>query len=144
MSAHHKRFPEYNLDLNIFSGSVSTDEMIQSFRSLDQKANWLACFCEDANLSGIGIAHFPAMKQALVGEETETDAAAPKKRSALVTLSAPNELFVRFWSEYASSGVSAPRDRAMFPTIAAACEWLGLPPEVCDMLDATVNETVGH
>lgn len=144
MSVYLKRFPEYGLDLNIFSGAVSPDEIIWSFHSLDRKANWLAFFCEDADLSGISIAHFPAMKNALTGEEHETDAAPQKKRSALVNLSGLNELFVRFWSEYASAGISAPRDRAMFPTIAAACEWLGLPPAVSDTLAATVNEATGH
>jgi TetR/AcrR family transcriptional repressor of nem operon len=139
MPASLKRIPEYNLEMGVFSGAVTAQEILGVFSGLDQNANWLGVFTRGADVSGVDIACFPALKRAVTPGEAEGPADGEARRSALVNLSEASELFVRFWAHYASAGPRS-RKRRMFSAIEAACAWLRLPPAAVRKIDAIVAQ----
>jgi len=132
-----KHLPEYNLEVGVFSGAVTDDEMLESFSKLDKNRNWLGVFTKDADVSGVDIACFPALKRAVTPDAPELRGGEPKL-SALVNFSGPSELFVRFWVHYASADDQPWRKRQMFSSIEKACAWLGLPPAAAGEVAAAV------
>lgn len=132
-----KRFPEFRLDLNLYSGAVSDIELLRHLGNLDSAANWLSYFDATADLSGIDLAHFPTLKQAVTAKEYERADDEPR-RHALVNISPANELFVRFWRSYVTSGVRIAHTRAIFPTLDAACRWLALPRDARETVAVAV------
>jgi TetR/AcrR family transcriptional repressor of nem operon len=142
MSLHLGRFPEYQLELGVLWSSVAGDEMLRMFESFDKNAKWLAVFCEDVDLSSLDVAHIPAMKRAVTPDQSEPHSGEPEL-TAFVNLAGGGEFFARFWMHYASLGVQRTRKREMFPTVAAACQWLGLPPPASETLAAAVADAVG-
>ena len=139
MSVNLEHSPEYGVDLCVMSGAVSVDETINAFAGADEKANWLVVFSENVDLSGVDVARFSAMRRAFNEGEPRGD---ELRLSALVNLSEPNELFVRFWAHYASAGAPRSRMRRMFSTFEAACQWLGLPSAASPALAAAAAEMV--
>ena len=120
------RFPEYRLNLNIYSGAISAVDLIQHQGRLDSAADWLSYFDATADLSGIDLADFPALKHAITAKEYERGEDEPR-RHALVNVPDANALFVSFWRHYASAGVRNAHQREIFATLEAACRWLDLP-----------------
>lgn len=143
MGVYHKYFPEFRLDLGIYFGRVTADEVIRTFNKLDPASNWLCYFDASIDVSGIDVAEFPAMKQAVTAKETAPGDGA-RKRCAFVNLSGPDELYVQFWSHYASAGIDHPHERRLFPDLEAACRWLALPPAAQDVFDATIIEALAR
>jgi TetR/AcrR family transcriptional repressor of nem operon len=139
MAANLKRFPEFNLEIGVFSGAVADDELLKCFSKLDQKAHWLGVFTKNADVSGVDIACFPALKRAVTPDASEPAGARPKL-SALVNLSESSELFVRFWAHYATAGDRPGRKRQVFSTLEAARQWLGLPAAAAGKIVAAVTE----
>jgi TetR/AcrR family transcriptional repressor of nem operon len=138
MGLHLRRFPEYQLELGVLWSTVAGDEMLRMFESFDKSAKWLVVFCEDVDLSGLDIAHIPAMKRAVTPDQSEPRSG-ESELTAFVSLAGGGEFFARFWMHYASMGVQRPRKREMFPTVAAACQWLRLPPPASETLAAAVD-----
>jgi TetR/AcrR family transcriptional repressor of nem operon len=66
-----------------------------------------------------------------------------RELTAFVNLAGGGEFFTRFWMHYAAMGVQRPRKREMFPTVAAACRWLSLPPAAAETLAAAVADAIG-
>jgi TetR/AcrR family transcriptional repressor of nem operon len=139
MAASLKRFPEFNLQLSVFSGAVTDDDLLKCFSALDHKAHWLGVFTKDADVSGVDIACFPALKRAVTPDASEPAGTKPRL-SALVNLSESSELFVRFWAHYATAGDRSARKREVFSTIEAARQWLGLPAAAAGKIVAAVTE----
>ena len=137
MGVHFKRLPEYALELSIYYGPVSYDELLRNFRRRDCRANWLSIFGATADLTGIEVSHFPELKRAVDANDCERGEGEPARRQALVDI--PNtktDNFVRFWRNYIYEGVQRPRERAIFTTTDAAGRWLGLPAEAMDAIAA--------
>jgi hypothetical protein len=130
MGIRLKRLPNHRLNLNIYSGLVSPEELLAHIRSLDSSANWLSYFDVTADLAAIDIARFPELKHAVVAKEDERGEQ-EIARHALVNVPAANELFVHFWCNYACVGVRNPHERDVFPTVEQACGWLGLTDHGC-------------
>lgn len=128
MGVHCKRLPEYGLDLSIYYGPVSCEELLRNFRRRDCRANWLSIFSVTADLTGIEVARFPELKRAVDAKDCEPGGDEAVRRQALVDLpNAKADNFVRFWRNYIYEGVQRPRERAIFTTIDEAGRWLGLP-----------------
>jgi hypothetical protein len=132
------RLPEYDLDLNIYSGEISTAELFFHLRRLDSAADWLSYFDATADLSGIDLAHFPALKHAITSKEHERIGGEPKLH-ALVNVAAANALFVRFWCSYVCAGVSVAHRRQVSPVLEDACRWLHLPLDACVEVAAAIE-----
>lgn len=130
-----KRFPEHRLDFSIYSGVVTADDVLRHFAKLDVSANWLSYFDTTADLSALDLAHFPALKHALTAKEGERDLQEPRF-CLMVNDSSSNEAFIRFWCAYAAEDIDHPHKRAVFHTLEEACDWLGLPSELRETLEA--------
>ena len=132
------KFPEYRLNLNIYRGEISTAELFFHLRRLDSAADWLSYFDTTADLSGIDLAHFPALKHAITTKEHERVGHEPRLH-ALMNVPASNALFVRFWCSYISAGVPAAHRRQVFPMLEDACRWLDLPLDSCLEVAAAIE-----
>jgi TetR/AcrR family transcriptional regulator, transcriptional repressor for nem operon len=119
MSVGLRRFPEYDLELGVFSNTVTAGETIKFLYGLDKGKNELLILSESADLSEIDVAHLPAMKRAVTPVESERHDSGTKS-TAFVNLCKSNELFIRFWVHYASAGNVFARKRARFSTVEAA------------------------
>jgi len=137
MAAYLKHFPEYNLELGVAMGALTEDEVIQTLTSFDKKANWLGVYTQSADASGMDIARLPEIRRTVTPNEAESPDAKPKL-SALVNLSESSELFLHFWTRYASTGVHRSRTRKVFNSVEAACQWLELPRGAAEKIAATV------
>lgn len=84
------------------------------------------------------IAYFPVLKRALANKMRELYGGA-QVRCALVSASQVNESFLRFWPSYVGPDVQYPAEAASFPTLQAACNWLGLPEEARKILAEAVG-----
>jgi TetR/AcrR family transcriptional repressor of nem operon len=142
MGVHLEHFPEYKLEFGALCNSVVGDEALNMFEGFDKHAKWLVVFNEGVDLSGLDIAHIPAMRRAVTPNQSEPHSGEPEL-TAFVSLAGGGEFFTRFWMHYASMGVEHSRKREMFPTMAAACQWLGLPPPAAETLAAALADAVG-
>lgn len=134
MGIRLKRFPEYGLELYIYSGPISCEEMLRHLQRVDGSADWLSYLGPTADLSGIDVAHFPLLKRTAAAREASAPPKEQPSRHALVTVSAVNTQFVQFWCNYGRIGVPQAHDRVVFSTLEQACRWLGLPPGGCERI----------
>lgn len=141
MGVHLEHFPEYRLEFGALCNSVSGDEVLSMFEGFDKRAKWLVVFNDNVDLSGLDIAHIPAMKRAVTPEDSGPQGGEPES-TAFVNLAGGGDFFVRFWVHYASEGVQRTRRRERFSTVAAACQWLRLPPPATETLAAAVADAI--
>ena len=144
MGIRLKRFPKHRLDFSIYSGVVTVEQVLRHFEKLEVGANWLSYFDPTADLSGIDLGHFPALKRGLIAKEAERDSD-ELRLCLLVNTASTNEDFVRFWCTYAAEGIEHPHQRDLCPTLEAAFDRLGLPDDVRAALAAELapGEPVG-
>ena len=88
MSISLHRFPEFHLELYIYSGAVSVEEMLAHFARLDASASWLAYFDATADLAAIDLTDMPVLKRAVTAKEDERKGDLGK-RQALVNVVTP-------------------------------------------------------
>lgn len=132
------RFPEHRLELFIYSGRITVEEMLEHFKRLDAGASWLSYFDSTCDLSGLDLTDLPTLKRAITAKDDERKGDLPR-RHALVNVPRANEPFARFWCAYASAGVPHAHRRDMFPDLGAACRWLGAPHAACKTVIAAAE-----
>lgn len=130
-----KRFPEFGVTLAIYSGAITAEVLVRQAEALTpaDAGLWINYLDPTADMSGVDLAHIPAIKRALAAKlrEIQGDEVAV---SVLVSASPLNEPFVRFWSSYVGLDGHYPAESVVFPSIEAACAWLDLPEAACEAL----------
>jgi hypothetical protein len=140
MCAWFKYFPEFGVTLNVYSGKLTPDVMLRFIDSIDSNvgSNWVNYLDPTLDLSGMDVEHFPVLRRALANKMRELYGEA-HVRCALVSASPENELFSRFWTSYVGPDVQYPAEAVEFPTLQAACHWLGLSKQVSKTLAEAVE-----
>lgn len=128
MAIRKQRFPEYDLSLCVVSGMHTAEEAIDFFQGLDgsDATRWLTYYEPDVDMSQFEVAGIPELKRMIAAKEREIFGDKPQPW-VVVSRSEGNEAFFKFWRSFAEAGEQRVSGRRLFPTLEAACEWLGLP-----------------
>lgn len=140
MGVHLRHFPEHRLELVVLCSFVTAGEMLRLFDDLDRMANLLCVFSDEVDFSGVDVAQIPVIRRAAAISDVADDRELPRR--AFVSSCKHSDFFVRFWIHYASAGAQRAPNRAEFPSIAAACQWLGLLPAAAGALSAAAAEAI--
>lgn len=142
MAIRVQRFPEHRLNLHIFSGVITVEEVLEHIRKQDVTVRWLCFFAPTVDLSEIDLAHVPDLRRSVSLRERER-ADLP---TAIVTTSGSSDPVLRFWRDYASAEPHNPHEPVLFDNLEAACRWLGLPAAAQDRIAAEIAapETSAH
>lgn len=136
MAGRLKRFPEYGVTLIIFSGKVEHDEAVELISKLDQRdRNYRITYLSEDVEVGRMIADIPQFKRAVAEKQREL----PDARGALVCGSSAAREYLDFLKRYWATGDAHPTMPRAFPSLGAACDWLGLPDGACEALTEEVN-----
>lgn len=140
MAIRTKRFPEYDLNLYVVSGTHTCEEAIRFFEGFGahDAARALTYFGPTVDISGLDVASLPKLKHTIAAKQAEIFEGRPKP-SVVVCSSSTEEAFFNFWGCYAKTGEDRPIAPLLFRTIEAACEWLELPETACDALVEAVK-----
>lgn len=125
-----KRFPEFGVDLVVYSGALTRETLTRFIAELQpvDGARWINYLDPTLDESGLDVAYIPALKRAFAEKLTALHGET-RVRSALVTASPVNELILRFWPSYVGRDVRYPAEPVACRTLDEACEALGLPAE---------------
>lgn len=132
MGIRVERFPEFDVELHIYSGAVAGDELIRHFRKLGQAdaLRWIHYHDPSTDMSVMDLACLPELKRAISAKKRELFGDEPAV-SAIVYGSRTNERFFSFWRTYAATGDPHPRLPVLFSSLEAACDWMRLPKAAC-------------
>jgi hypothetical protein len=129
MTIRVQRFPEHDVNLHIYSGAISVEEVFRHFAQLEA-TRWIGYFDPTADVSALDVASLPRLKQALQDKQMALFGGTPKP-SAIVYSSREVERFFRFWRRYIAAGGERPLTVVLFSSLEAACNWLSLTDAGC-------------
>jgi hypothetical protein len=141
MSIRSRYFPEYRLDLHVFSGCLNAEEMIRHKNGLDVTVRWLCYFDPTADLSGFDLAHMPELRRSVSAKEQRRAGRLP---TVIVNASEPSESFLRFWRSYSAAAPEGAHRSVLFHSLEEACRYLDLPPAAHEALAAEVASLEAH
>ena len=123
-----KQFPEYDLTLDMWRGTVTAEDMIEHFEGLTQaEAQRRLSFIDPAvNLYDLDLAAIPALKRSAARVLDQLYAGRPLT-SAVVCGPGENRPVMEFWHRYVWGEREAGRHPVMVSSLEDACDWLGLP-----------------
>lgn len=125
MGIRTKLLSEHGVFVGIFSGTVTSEELrdyIDQFPT--EKCLFLTYVEPNADVSQANVAAIPELRRAVSAKVSEHDHG--QGFSAWVCEPGANEPYLEFWRRYREVG-EHPAPPALFHTIEAACDWLGLP-----------------
>jgi hypothetical protein len=125
MSIRVRRFPEYEVNLHIYSGAVTAEEVFRHFARLEP-TRWIGYFDPSADVTALDVASLPKLKQALADKRQALFGERPSP-SVIVYSSREVEKFFRFWRRYIANVGERPITVVLFGSLEGACGWLGLP-----------------
>jgi hypothetical protein len=123
-------FPEFDVNVTVYSGKITRDELIEHFRALGDGGaarcdRWVSYFDPTSDLSAVDIAALAEIKR-ITAVRVGQIWGAGRLASAMVCESAVNEPILGVWRDYLSSDPHHPAAPALFLSLKSACDWLHL------------------
>lgn len=139
MSVRVMPFPEFGVGLNIYSGTPTPEDVLRFAAELQpvEGARWVNYLDPTLDISGLDIAHIPMLKDVLA-DRLRALYGETHIRAAMVTASPANALLLDFWPRYVGRDVDYPSEAVAFPSLEAACAWLGLTEPACRAIGEAV------
>jgi hypothetical protein len=139
MGVRLKRFPEYDVALEVFSGKITLELLYRHLSLLreDDPTRFIIYVDPAADLS--------SLTAETVMEFGRADAARQRKLKLLNNLTAyvsppgPVAQVVDFWCQYVQLIDDYPATPALFSDLNAACVWLGLPEAAREALTEEIE-----
>jgi hypothetical protein len=137
------RFPAYEMNLVIFTGSITGDELVRFCSELDSDdpthaPRWLTYVDETADFSSLPVTAFPQAKHVaipIVKQHTER----PGYRSAVVCTSGQCGMITDFWRAYVQRDPEYVSHPGFFADLKDACDWLKLPDSGCEAIAEAIR-----
>lgn len=145
MGIRVKRLPELGLTLNVWSGAITREDLIDHYGSLTPAdgGRRIAFLDPTVDLSSVGVAAIPELKRVVTSKFKEIYGDRPVL-SAMVCGAGPNRPLLDFWLRYTGGeGEASMSGPLVFESMQAACDWLGLPDEACKLVNAAVDSLGG-
>ena len=144
MTIRVTRFPEFRVNVSVYSGPVTRAELMEHYGSLDGEDaasadRWVSYFDPTADLSQLDVAALCELRRLtclklneIYGDRTLT--------VAIVCKSPVNLPILRTWRNFLSADRTHPSELSLFSSLKDACDWLDLPGSACFALAATAGE----
>lgn len=144
MGIRRKRFPEFGVTLEIFSGVITAELLLERLGSLREGdlARWIGYLDATVDLSQVDLAAIPDLKRANAARLRELKV--EKGLVAIVCALGANNQAVDFWLRYVQADVDHPTSLALFPSLKTACDWLDLPEAGCRALTVAAEKPEGR
>jgi hypothetical protein len=138
------RFPEFRVNVSVYSGPIARAELIEHYGSLDAEDaasadRWISYFDPTADLSQLDVAAIGELRRLtaaklneVYGDRTLT--------VAIVCKSPVNHPILSTWRSYLAADRNHPSDLSLFSSLKDACNWLDLPGSACFALAAVAGE----
>jgi hypothetical protein len=140
MGIRMERFPEHGVTLVIYSGEISTEDVLTHFTQLDPADLVRRINVLDPTLDyRVGVAAIPKLKGIIAAKLHELDNG-ERAAAAFVSSSGSTELVHSFWPTYL--GTDFPGTRAGFASLEQAYDWLGLADDARKAVTAAVRSHV--
>lgn len=140
MGIQAKRFPEYDVILQIFRGEITPDVWLAYYAdfSATEKDRFVTYIDKLADLSGLDIASGPELKRVVAARLRQVYGDKPVV-SILVPGSEAQEAYLQFWRGFEAAGEPHPAASVVVPDLEKACELLGLPDDAWKKLAEAVE-----
>jgi hypothetical protein len=140
-----KRLPEHGVTVAIASGAVTSHDVtldIQGLQATDASPRWLSYLDPTLDLSSIDVAFLPSLRRLMAAKLRELHGG-QKVVTAMVSPSGVEDVFRRFWPNYAGRDRTYPALPAAFTSVEKACSWLGLSDAGCRAVAETIERETG-
>jgi hypothetical protein len=136
-----KRFPEYDLILQIFRDAITREVWMAYYDGFSATSadRFITYLDPSADMSVLDIASGPELKRVVAAKLREVYGDNASVVSILVPGSKEQELYAQFWCAFEGAGDKHPAVSVCAPDLKAACALLGLPQEAWKSLAAAVE-----
>ena len=135
-----KRFPEYDVILQVFRGPITREDWMlyyAGFTAADTD-RFITYADKSADFSGMDLASGPELKRVVAAKLREVYGDKPVV-SILVPGSEAQLPYLKFWRGFEATGEQHPAASAVVPDFEQACDLLGLPEDAWKTLAAAVE-----
>jgi hypothetical protein len=138
------RLPAHNLNLSIYSGHISRQDLLDYYSEVDANnpaldAPHITYLAPDTDLTRLDLTAFVQLKQTLA-PKVKVLAQCPAFRCVAVCSTEQCEMIVRFWRAYLMRDPTYPSPPAFFRDLQDACGWLKLPASAYAAAKAAIRE----
>lgn len=130
MAIRTSRFPAYDVNLYVMSGTLTGEETIRFYAGLrapEDAVRWITYFDPGLDLAGLDVASLPYIKRTIALKQRELFAGEPAPRVLVCSSRAQEDFFFKFWDGYVSTGDVRPVKPAIVSSLATAFDRLRLP-----------------
>ena len=140
MGIQAKRFPEYDVILQIFRGEITREVWMAYYADFSATdADRFVTYIDPlADLSKLDVASGPELKRVVAARLREVYGDKPVV-SILVPGAEAQEAYLQFWRDFEKAGETHPAASVVVPDLQKACELLGLPDEAWKRLAAAIE-----
>lgn len=143
MSIRVTQLPDYGVNLTVYAGRITRDEVLEHYRGLNAAdaacaTRWISYFDPSVDLSELDPSNFPELKRVLTAKLVEIYGGRIVT-AAMVCDSRVNQPMLSFWRSYTASDAEHPADPGLFSSLKAACDWLGLSADAREAVGAAVR-----
>ncbi|HWE44831.1 MAG TPA: hypothetical protein VG407_02295 [Caulobacteraceae bacterium] len=143
MAASLRRLADPDLNLVVYHGAVSREDLLAFWRAVDENdprngAPWLSYYNPETDISELDLMTFVELKRIMEPKLRTMSERAPVV-SAMVCDSRLNGAILSLWKGYVGRDPDYMSEPNIFTSIEAACRWIGLDPSAHDLVAKAVQ-----
>jgi hypothetical protein len=138
MAATLRRLAEPDLNLVVYNGAVTREDLLAFWLAVDENdsrnaAPWLSYYSPETDISELDLMAFVELKRIMDPKVKAMSDQAPVI-SAMVCDSRLNGAILNLWKGYVGRDPEYKSEPNIFSSIEAACRWIGLDPSAHELV----------